>query len=173
MNNTANRFRNFNVWVGVGVLVMVMGVTSDSNMAMAKDLDEQFIMLMAARNAAKAEKYQTAIDRYKKLVKMPGTHLKTRSEFGWVLMKVGKYRAGQQQFEMVLKTDPNNVNALRGRLEGVRKAKDRKAEYEVLTKLVHLSPKDRGLRKQLALALHNQGKYEEAEKHLAILMGEK
>ncbi len=173
MNNTTNRFRDFTVWVGVGVLVMAMGVASGLNMVMAKGLDDEFMMLMGARNAAKAKKYDTAIDRYQKVLKMPGTHVKAQSEFGWVLLKAGKYQEGQRAFESVLKADPNNVDALRGRLEGVRKAKDQKSEYEVLTKLVRLSPQDRELRKQLAVALHNQGKYEEAEKHLAILMGEK
>jgi len=158
-------------WVAV-VLAMVIGLVGTSGLVKAKALDEQFMMLMGARNAVKAEKYETAIDRYQKLLKMSGSHVKARSEMGWVLMKAGKYQAGQREFETVLKAEPNNVNALRGRLEGVRKAKDQKAEYEVLTQLVRLSPKDRELRKQLALALHNQGKYQEAETHLAILMGE-
>ena len=113
-----------------------------------------------------------AIVRYRKLLKMPGTHVNARSELGWVLIKAGKYEEGQREFEAVLKTDSKNANALRGKLEGARKTKDQKAEYEVLTQLVGLSPKDRELRKQLAVALHNQGKYDEAEKHLVILMGE-
>ncbi len=154
------------------VVAIVIGLVGTFGLVKAEALDEQFMMLMGARNAVKAEKYETAIDRYQKLLKMPGAHLKARSELGWALIKAGKYQAGQREFETVLKAEPDNVNALRGRLEGVRKAKDQKAEYEVLTQLVRLSPKDRELRKQLALALHNQGKYQEAETHLAILMGE-
>lgn len=152
-------------------LILVVAVAPD--VVKAEAMDDQFMMLMGARNAAKAEKYDTAIDRYRKLIKMPGTHVKAQAELGWILIKVGKYQDGQREFESVLKADPNNVDALRGRLEGVRKAKDQKSEYEVLTKLVRLSPQDRELRKQLAVALHNQGRYEEAEQHLAILMGEK
>ena len=172
MNNTTERLQVMRVWLSVSMIVLVFGITSGLHPVVAKDLDDQFMMLMAARNAAKAEKHHIAIERYRRLLKMPGTHVKARSELGWVLIKAGKYQEGQKEFETVLKADPNNANALRGRLEGVRKAKDRKAEYEVLAKLVKLSPKDRELRKQLAVALHNQGKYDEAEKHLAILMGE-
>lgn len=160
-------------WIGVSVLVMALGITTVPHAVIAKDLDDQFMMLMAARNAAKAKKHEMAIARYRKLLKMPGTHVKARSELGWELLKVGKYKEGQRQFEAVLKVDPKNANALRGRLEGVRKTNNKKAEYEVLAQLVRLSPKDRELRKQLAVALHNQGKYDEAEKHLSILMGEK
>lgn len=173
MNNRVKRFMDCTGWFGVSVLVLAMGMTCFTSMVLAEGLDDEFMMLMGARNAAKAKKYDTAIERYKKVLKMPGTHVEAQSEFGWVLLKAGKYQEGQQAFEAVLKADPNNVDALRGQLEGVRKAKDQKSEYEVLTKLVRLSPQDRELRKQLAVALHNQGRYEEAEQHLAILMGEK
>lgn len=155
------------------IMAMTIGFVGTTGVVKAEAMDDQFMMLMGARNAAKAEKYDTAIDRYRKLLKMPGSHEKAQSELGWVLMKAGKYQEGQRAFEAALKANPNNVNALRGQLEGARKAKDQKSEYTVLTKLVRLSPQDRELRKQLAVALHNQGKYEEAEKHLAILMGEK
>lgn len=156
----------------VTLVLLMLGLSSLSSVAMAEAMDDQFMLLMGARNAAKAEKYETAIERYQKLVAMPGDHVEAQSELGWLLIKVGKFQEGQRAFEAVLKADPNNLTALRGRLEGARKAKDHKTENAVLTRLVRLSPQDRELRKQLAVALHNQGKYEEAEQHLAILMGE-
>ncbi len=158
--------------IAMGTLVGSLVEGELQSTAQAKPLDDQFMVLMAARNATKAKRYETAIDRYRKLLKMNSAHPEARVELGWVLLKVDKFSEGQQEFEKVLRKDPNNVNALRGRLEGARKRRDGKAEYEVLDRLVRLSPDDRSLRKQLALALHNQGKFAEAEKHLAILMGE-
>jgi len=159
-------------WVTV-VMVLVLGLSGMVNLAMAEAMDEQFMLLMGARNAAKAKKYETAIERYQKLVAMPGDHVEAQSELGWLLIKADRFQEGQRAFEAVLQADPNNLNALRGKLEGARKSKDQKTENAVLARLVRLSPQDRELRKQLAVALHNQGNYEEAEQHLAILMGEK
>lgn len=173
MNTTLYPIMPVNTGLVAVMMAMVLVIAIVPDVVKAEAMDDQFMMLMGARNAAKAEKYDTAIDRYRKLIKMPGTHVKAQAELGWILIKVGKYQDGQREFESVLKADPDNVDALRGRLEGVRKAKDQKSEYEILMKLVRLSPQDRELRKQLAVVLHNQGRYEEAEQHLAILMGEK
>ncbi len=158
--------------MAVGLLVSLLGMSGPQLEVYAEPLDDQFIVLMAARNATKAKRYETAIERYGKLLKMNHAHRDARVELGWVLLKVGKFKQGQKEFETVLRQDPSHVSALRGRLEGARKRKDQKAEHEVLSRLVQLSPEDRGLRKQLALALHNQGKFAEAEKHLAILLKE-
>jgi len=40
----------------------------------------------------------------------------------------------------------------------------------VLERLVMVLPEDRDLRMQLAVELHNRGRYAEAEKHLNILL---
>jgi len=169
MNQTSQRHKP---WLMMGMLGLLLGITSIPSVGMAKGMDEQFMMLMAARNAVKAQKYDIAIQRYRKVLRKSESHVEVRAELGWVLLKTGKFKDGQREFEAVLAKDPNNTNALRGRLESARKSKDLKAEFEVLNRLVRVSPNDRELRKQLALALHNQGKYAEAEKHLGILMGE-
>lgn len=54
----------------------------------------------------------------------------------------------------------------------LRRAGKRENVITVLNRMVELMPEDRGLRLQLALDLHNQGKYLEAERHFVILLQE-
>ena len=49
----------------------------------------------------------------------------------------------------------------------------KKELIKVLNKLIKTAPEDRELRLWLAVELHNQGRYREAEKHFVILLKEK
>lgn len=138
-----------------------------------KKANETFLFLMAARNAAKAGKYETAINRYHRLLEKYPQLTEARKELGWVLLDTDKVQEAIKEFEIVLKVTPHDKNALRGLLEGFRKTKKKQGISMALERLVTLVPEDNDLRLQLAIELHNQGKYAEAEKHLSILLGEK
>jgi thioredoxin-like negative regulator of GroEL len=59
---------------------------------------------------------------------------------------------------------------LKGLLEVLKKSGQKDDAFKVLTQLVRVLPEDRDLRMQLAVELHNRGRYAEAEKHLDILL---
>ena len=53
------------------------------------------------------------------------------------------------------------------RLKNVGKKKE---AIRILRKLVRVTPKDREIRQRLAVELHNQKKYKEAERHFQLLL---
>ena len=53
------------------------------------------------------------------------------------------------------------------------KAEKKKEAIKVLSKLIKIAPEDREVRLWLAIELHNQKRYREAEKHFAMLLKEK
>jgi len=127
---------------------------------------------MAARNAAKFGKHETAVARYRQLLDKAPQLTEARVELGWVLLKANKLEESLAEFQRAVEDDPRHEGALRGLLEAYRKAEHKAGALEVLTKLVALFAQDRDLRTQLAIELHNQGKFEEAERHFVILLGE-
>lgn len=134
--------------------------------------DETFLLLMAARNAAKAHKYETSIKRYHQLLEKKPQSQEARMELGWVYLKSEKLQDARREFQTVLNTEPRNMGALKGLLESLKKSGEKAEALKILEQLVARIPDDRDLRMQLALELHNQGKYAEAEKHLGILLKE-
>jgi len=135
--------------------------------------DGAFLYLMAARNAAKAGKYETAINRYRRLIEKYPQITDARNELGWVLARAGRMEEAKVEYERVLEEKPQDKEALKGLLDILRKLGKKDEALSVLERLVILAPEDRGLRLQLATELHNRRKYSEAEKHFAILLGEK
>ncbi len=135
-------------------------------------LDETFLLLMGARNAAKAGEPETAISRYQRLVDRNSGPAEARHELGWVLLMVERLNEAAEQFETVLKENPNHVLALRALLDTYKKSARNEETFEILQRLVTLVPDDRDLRLQLALELHKRGRYAEAEKHIRILLPE-
>jgi thioredoxin-like negative regulator of GroEL len=135
-------------------------------------ISEDFVLMMAARNAAKAGKTETAISRYHRLLEKYPQHVEARYELGWLLLKNGQTEPARKELAQVLKHDPQHLGSLKGLLEIERKAGNKKEMLLLLEQLVALQPKDRELRMQLALELHNQERYDEAEKHIAVLLNE-
>lgn len=134
---------------------------------------ETFLLLMAARNALRIGKYDTAINRYRRLLAKSPQLAAARKELGWVLLDIDKAPEAIKEFTIVFKAAPQDIGALKGLLEGFRKTENKQEVFRFLELLVTLVPEDRGLRLQLATKLHNKGKYAEAEKHISILLEEK
>lgn len=140
--------------------------------AQESPIDAHFLLLMGARNAAKAGKHETAVARYRRLLdSRPSSH-DARQELGWVLMATGRIQEAEEQFQIVLKANPKDAGAWKGLLEALRKSGKRDEVVKALERLVELEPVRRDLRMQLALELHNRGRFVEAERHIVILLGE-
>jgi Flp pilus assembly protein TadD len=133
-------------------------------------VDDKFLLLMGARNAAKAKQYERSITRYHQLLEKDPGFTEARAELGWVLVQAGRPDQARKQFETVLETHPRHAGALKGLLEVLKKSGQKDDAFKVLTQLVRVLPEDRDLRMQLAVELHNRGRYAEAEKHLNILL---
>ncbi|MFQ5842755.1 MAG: tetratricopeptide repeat protein [Thermodesulfobacteriota bacterium] len=132
--------------------------------------DEKFLLLMAARNAAKTKQYERSVHRYQRLLEKDPEFTQARTELGWVLVQAGKPDQARKQFKTVLVTHPRHAGALKGLLEVLKKSGQKDDAFKVLAQLVRVLPEDRDLRMQLAVELHNRGRYAEAEKHLNILL---
>ena len=135
-----------------------------------RELDETFLLLMAARNAAKAKQYEQSVNRYQRLLEKDPGLTDARTELGWVLVRAGKPDEARTHFQTVLKSRPRDAEALKGLLESLKKSGQEDEVLKVLEQLVEVLPEDRDLRMQLAVELHNRGRYAEAEKHLSILL---
>lgn len=133
-------------------------------------MDEAFLLLMAARNAAKANQVEQAVSRYQQLLEKHPQLTEARTELGWVFVRVGKLDQAKRQFETVLEAKPRDADALKGLLEVLKKSGEKEQAFKVTEQLVAILPEDRDLRMQLAVELHNRGKYAEAEKHLNMLL---
>lgn len=134
------------------------------------EIDNNFLLLMAARNAAKAKQYDQSVNRYYELLEKNPQFTVARTELAWVLLLSGKAEEARRHFEAVLDTKPRDPEALKGLLEVLKKSGRKDEVFKVLEQLVMVLPEDRDLRMQLAVELHNRGRYAEAEKHLNILL---
>ncbi len=132
--------------------------------------DEKFLLLMAARNAAKTKQYERSVHRYQRLLERDPEFAEARTELGWVLLLAGKPEEAGKHFETVVENKPRDAEALKGLLEARKKSGKKDDAFKVLEQLVMVLPEDRDLRMQLAVELHNRGRYAEAEKHLTILL---
>jgi Flp pilus assembly protein TadD len=135
-----------------------------------RKLDEQFLLLMAARNAAKAKQYEQSVTRYQRLLEKDPGLTEARTELAWVLVLAGKPDEAGTHFKMVLKAKPRDAEALKGLLQVLKTSGKKDEAFKVIEQLVAVLPDDRDLRMQLAVELHNRGRYAEAEKHLNILL---
>ena len=135
-----------------------------------RELDETFLLLMAARNAAKAKQYEQSVNRYERLLEKDPGFTGARTELGWVFVLAGKPNEARRHFETVLKSRPRDAEALKGLLQVLKKSGEKNEAFKVLEQLVIVLPEDRDLRMQLAVELHNRGRYAEAEKHLSLLL---
>lgn len=162
------------MWRWAVILVMVlMGVVfvAEAQERGAK-IDENFLLLIGARNAAKADKHDTAVRRYRKLLERDPLLNDARRELGWVLIAAGKIPEAEGQFRIALHTNPKDTEAWKGLLEALRKAEKKDEVLKVLQRLAEFEPTRRDLRMQIALELHNRGRFVEAEKHVVVLLGE-
>lgn len=135
-------------------------------------IDENFLLLMGARNAAKMGNHDLAIVRYQRLLEGSPTLYDARRELGWVMITAGRIPDAEEQFLFVLQAHSRDTESWKGLLEAWRKSGKRNEVLKALERLVELEPKRRDLRMQLALELHNRGRFAEAEKHIAVLLGE-
>ena len=141
--------------LGTVVLSVVACLLSTVMQVQGAQLDEDFLLLMAARNAAKAERYEVAAQRYRKLLQRTPAHPDARTELGWVLVNSGNFDEGQKEFAKVLQKNPGNIPALRGRFEGLKKSGKKAEALTLLEQLVQLFQQ-----------------YEEAEAHFSMLLQE-
>ncbi len=160
-------------WTTILLAIALIGVVSAAPaQERQSQIDEDFLLLMGARNAAKAGKHDTSVRRYRKLLERDPRLNDARRELGWVLIAAGKVAEAQEEFRVALHANPKDVEAWKGILEALRKT-DQKDEFlKVLDRLVELEPTRKDLRMQLALELHNRGRFAEAEKHIVVLLGE-
>lgn len=165
--------RHMTQWTTILLAVALIGVAfAASAQERQSPIDEDFLLLMGARNAAKAGKHDTSVRRYRKLLERDPRLNDARRELGWVLIAAGKVAEAQEEFRVALHANPKDVEAWKGILEALRKT-DQKDEFlKVLDRLVELEPTRKDLRMQLALELHNRSRFAEAEKHIAVLLGE-
>lgn len=156
----------------VTILMAVVFTLAGAGRAAEQDreLDETFLLLMAARNAAKAKEYEQSVNRYQRLLEKDPGLTDARTELGWVLVRTGKPDEARTHFKTVLQSKPRDAEALKGLLESLKKSGQEDEVFKVLKELVAVLPDDRDLRMQLAVELHNRGRYTEAEEHLNILL---
>lgn len=157
-------------------LLFVLLLVGFTSLATAQEpegkIDERFLLLMGARNATKAGMPHVAVKRYRALLtRNPHLH-EIQQELGWVLMATGQLADAEQQFRLVLDAHPDNTQAWTGLLETLRKTNKHDEILTTLTRLVDLEPLRKDMRMQLALELHNRGKFVDAERHIAVLLGE-
>lgn len=160
-------------WTAILLAVALTGVAfAAPAQERQSPIDEHFLLLMGARNAAKAGKHDTSVRRYRKLLERDPRLNDARRELGWVLIAAGRVAEAQEEFRVALHANPKDTEAWKGILEALRKT-DQKDEFlKVLDRLVELEPTRKDLRMQLALELHNRGQFAEAEKHIVVLLGE-
>ena len=156
----------------VTILTSVFLLLAGAGWALGQDgkVNDNFLLLMGARNAAKAKEYDRSVARYERLLEKDPGLTEARTELGWVQVQAGQLDQARKQFETVLATNPGDAGALKGLLEVSKKLGQKDEAFKVLEQLVKVLPEDRDLRMQLAVELHNRGKYAEAEKHLNILL---
>ena len=108
----------------VAVFTALFFITADAGWALEQDgkLDETFLLLMAARNAAKTKQYEQSISRYYRLLERDPEFTDARAELGWVLLVAGKPGEARKQFEAVLESKPRDAEALKGLLEVLKKS---------------------------------------------------
>lgn len=160
-------------WTAILLAVALIGVAfAAPAQERQSQIDENFLLLMGARNAGKAGKHDTSVRRYRKLLERDPRLNDARRELGWVLIAAGRATEAEQEFRVALHANPKDAEAWKGILEALRKT-DQKDEFlKVLDRLVELEPTRKDLRMQLALELHNRGRFTEAERHIAVLLGE-
>ncbi len=75
----------------------------------------------------------------------------------------------------MMKSEPNRheLNPFYCLAKILVRAEKKKEAINVLNRLVKVAPEDRKLRLWLAIELHNQQRYKEAEKHFVVLLREK
>ncbi|MEE8424096.1 MAG: hypothetical protein V3S49_06100 [Thermodesulfobacteriota bacterium] len=65
------------------------------------------------------------------------------------------------------------IDSLHQLVKILKRVEKKEEVITVLNRMVEMMPEDRDLRLELALDLHNHGKYLEAERHFVILLKEK
>ncbi len=165
--------RHMTRWTVILLAIALIGVAfAAPAQERQSQIDEHFLLLMGARNAAKAGKHDTSVRRYRTLLARDSRLNDARRELGWVLIAAGRAAEAQEEFRVALHANPKDTEAWKGILEVLRKT-DQKDEFlKVLDRLVELEPTRKDLRMQLALELHNRGRFAEAEKHIVVLLGE-
>jgi len=153
-------------------VALIGAVCAAPTYAQEPNIDENFLLLMGARNAAKAGKHETAIARYRRLLDHRPSYPDARQELGWALMAAGRIPEAEEQFRIGLQTSPKDIEIWKGLLEAARKGGKPQEILKALERLVELEPARRDLRMQLALELHNRGRFAEAERHIVMLLGE-
>lgn len=160
-------------WTAILLTVAMMGVAcTASAQERQSPIDEHFLLLMGARNAAKAGQHDTSVRRYRKLLERDPRLNDARRELGWVLIAAGRVAEAQGEFRAALDANPKDTEAWKGILEALRKTNQKDEFLKVLDRLVELEPARKDLRMQLALELHNRGRFAEAEQHIVVLLGE-
>jgi len=160
-------------WAAIlSIALMGVAVAAPASERGESTIDEHFLLLMGARNAVKAGKHETAIARYHKLLAQNPSLHDARRELGWVLIAAGKHQEAEEQFRTLVQANPRDTEGWKGLLEASRKSGKRDEALTALERLVELEPRRRDLRMQLALELHNRGRFAEAETHIAALLGE-
>ncbi|MFQ5901567.1 MAG: hypothetical protein ACE5IH_08435 [Thermodesulfobacteriota bacterium] len=79
-----------------------------------------------------------------------------------------------EQYNRIMRAEPErkDINLLHRLVEVLKKAEKNEEVVEVLNRMVGLMPEDKELRLRLAVALHLQDRYLEAEQHFVILLRE-
>lgn len=165
--------RHMTRWTAILLTVALIGVAFTA-LAQEREsrIDENFLLLMGARNAGKAGKHDTSVRRYRKLLERDPQLNDARRELGWVLIAAGRVAEAEQEFRVALHANPKDAEAWKGILEALRKTDQKDELLKVLDRLVELEPTRKDLRMQLALELHNRSRFTEAERHIVILLGE-
>jgi tetratricopeptide (TPR) repeat protein len=108
-----------------------------------------------------------ATEEFRKAVAAKPNFVHPRTNLGWCLFSLRKYKEARGEFEHILQLDPENVNALfqLGVIAGVE---GRPAEaVQWYRKVLRLRPDDLRAHFNLAIELINQRQYDAALRHLA------
>lgn len=126
-------------------------------------VDESFLLLLAARNAWKAGEYEKAVQRYEAIIERYPNLWEAITEYGWLLLEIGKPNKAMAAFETVREANPESVEAAHNFTRALLSLRHFKRAEDEINTLLRMDPKDKTSRLFLAELLTHQMQYNKAK----------
>jgi len=115
---------------------------------------DAFALLMAARNAQKMGAYDRALTRYQRLIEQRPDWWEARTEYGWLLIKLGKPKEALDQFAVAVRGHPARQEVHEQYIKALLALKHLTKAEEALRAYRALNPSETSLRRlEASLAL--------------------